>query len=69
MGKPEPVCKNCLLYNRKEGTCEVRILQEGEKYELSVLPDDRCHWLEMDIPVHQIRAWSDGKDGYIETTE
>lgn len=75
------ICRNCRLYNPAEGTCEVRILHEGEKYELPVRPDDPCHWERIEgelsrefgerveLPIHQIRMWSDGTNGYIETPE
>lgn len=53
--KPEPFCKNCLLYNRREGTCKVAILVEGKEYHMPVFPDDRCHMEELGIPVQQVR--------------
>lgn len=62
----EKVCKNCKLYNKEEGTCSVTVVHEGNYYELPVLPNDKCFWQEQDIPVSLLRAWSDGKNGYIE---
>jgi len=38
----EPYCKNCRLYDGNKGECQVIILQEGEKYNLPVYPDDKC---------------------------
>lgn len=65
----EKICKYCKLYNEKESVCSVTIVHEGTFYELPVLPQDKCFWQEEDIPIHQLRAWSDGKNGYIETTD
>ncbi len=64
----EKICKNCKLYNEKESTCSVTIIHEGNYYELPVLPNSKCFWQEEDIPINLIRAWSDGKNSYIETT-
>lgn len=63
----EKICKNCKLYNKVDGTCSVTVVHEGNYYELPVLPDDKCFWQEEDIPVSLMRAWSDGKNGYIES--
>ena len=60
------LCKNCKLYNAKEGVCSVVILDKGDKFELQTKPDDPCKWDEMGVEVNRIRAWSDGKDGHIE---
>lgn len=40
----ERVCKNCALYNKKEGVCSVVVIMQEEKYELPVNPNDSCHW-------------------------
>jgi hypothetical protein len=37
--------------------------------ELMTKPNDPCMWEKMGVPVQQIRAWSDGHNGYIEYTE
>lgn len=60
------ICKNCRLYNQKEGACSVSIIHEGTTYELPVLPNDSCFWEREDIPIQWLRAWSDGKNGFIE---
>lgn len=55
--KVEPICKNCLLYNREKNECKVAILISGKKFHLPVSPDDKCHFDEMKIPVEQVRWW------------
>lgn len=74
----EKICKNCLLYNKQEGTCRVNVLFEGEMLNIKVDPYDNCYWLELEeecrqinpnenpIEIKQIRSWSDGKNGFIE---
>lgn len=52
----EPVCGNCLLF-RKDETCGVAILLDGEKFHLPVSRGDRCHMDELGIEVQQIRWW------------
>ena len=61
MGKKkiEPKCKNCLLYNRNEGLCKVAILINGEQIHLPVSPEDNCHMDELEIPVEQVRWWTE----------
>lgn len=75
----EKICKNCLLYDSQEKVCKVSVLINGETYELPVDPYDSCHWLNLEeesskfkpdeslIEIQQIRIWSDGKNGYIES--
>lgn len=53
----EPLCKNCLLYNREKGNCKVAILIDGNQYHLPVSPEDHCHMDELGIPVQQVRWW------------
>ena len=65
----ERICKNCKLYDAASGTCTVSIIHEGEYYELPVLPTDTCFWEKEDIPINQIRTWSDGNSGFVETPE
>lgn len=59
----EPKCKNCLLYERKNGTCKVAILHEGKEYHMPVFPEDKCHMDELGIPVEQVRWFVEDKDG------
>lgn len=74
------ICKDCFLYNKKESVCSVSILYEGEKYEMPVKEYDYCFWETIEeeseklnpneegsIEIKQIRIWSDGKNGYIES--
>jgi len=77
----ERVCRNCRLYNPTEGTCQVTVLHEGERYELPVQPNDRCHWEaaeaavsrqfgeRVEVPIQQVRMWSDGTNGFIEAPD
>lgn len=68
--KKQPlICKNCKLYDSKQGVCSVTILDKGEKLELTTQPNDPCMWEKMGIAVHRLRSWSDGKHGYLEWTE
>lgn len=68
--KPPLTCGKCMLYRPKEGCCGVTVmLGDGQQYEITVKPDDLCHWEAAGIEVQEIRAWSDGKDGHIEYTE
>jgi len=60
----EPICGNCLLFNRSEGLCNVAILMEGQKHHMPVSPRDACHMDELGIPVSQVRWWvEDPKTG------
>jgi hypothetical protein len=61
------ICNNCLLYDREKSTCKVKIIYEGKLMELPVLPGDSCFWKENDLEINQIRSWSDGRNGYIES--
>lgn len=62
--KPEPKCKNCLLYDRNKGVCKVAILVDGEQIHLPVFPEDDCHMDQLGIPVQQVRWWvEDRKTG------
>lgn len=65
----ERICKNCRLYDATNGICGVNVIHEGTYYELPVLPNDPCFWEREDIPVQMVRAWSDGKNGFIEYTD
>ena len=63
------ICKNCKLWNSTEKVCTVTVLKpDGEKYEIYTEPEDACHWEKLGIDVQEIKIWSDGKDGYIKTT-
>lgn len=59
----EPLCKNCLLYDRQRGQCKVAVLIEGSEYHMPVLPNDRCHMDELGIEVQQVRWWVEDDQG------
>lgn len=63
------ICKNCKLYNIKDKICTVTVVKDNEKFELSTQPNDVCIWEQNGIDVHEIRIWSDGKNGFIRTTD
>ncbi len=44
-------CRGCLLYDKTNGICQVRVVIEGEDYELPVKADDECHWIKLDLEV------------------
>lgn len=70
MRKDKPlICKNCKLYDSKHKVCSVVVLDKGERLELMAQPNDPCMWEKMGVPVQRLRAWSDGKNGYLEWTE
>lgn len=53
----EPVCGNCLLFDRGKEICKVAILVEGQTMHMPVDPKDHCHMDELGIPVEQVRWW------------
>lgn len=59
----EPICNNCLCYDRDRGRCKVAILIEGRQFHMPVDPGDRCHMDELQIPVEQVRWWVEDKQG------
>lgn len=66
----EPLtCGKCKLWNAREGVCTVVIVDKGEKFELQTKAKDPCMWDKMGVEVQRMRAYSDGKNGYIEYTE
>jgi len=44
--KIEPICKNCLAYDKYRGQCKVVIMHDGERFNLPMEPEDRCFFLE-----------------------
>jgi len=48
-----PKCRNCQLYDKKNGVCQVRVVVEGEIHELPVKANDECHWIKIDLEVQQ----------------
>ncbi len=59
--KIEPICKNCLLFDRKNELCKVAVLIEGQEYHMPVFANDRCHLDELGIPVQQVRWYVEDK--------
>ena len=68
--KIDQICKNCKLFDPKEGVCAVVVIHKGEHLELKTNSEDECHWIKNGIVenIQQLRAWSDGKQGYVEYT-
>ena len=58
----EPLCKNCLLYDKSKGNCKVAVLINGKTLHLPVSPDDSCHMDQLGIPVEQVRWFQDEND-------
>jgi hypothetical protein len=70
MKRKEPLrCKNCKLYDKKEGVCTVTVVRDGEKFELPTRPNDECFWEKNGVEIQEIKVWSDGKNGYVKTTD
>lgn len=61
--KPEPYCKNCLLFDKSKKECKVNILIEGEHYNMPVEPNDRCVMDLMAIEVKQVRWFVEDQNG------
>ena len=59
----EPLCKNCLLYDRDKKQCKVAVLIEGKEYHLPVFPNDKCHMDDLGIEVQQVRWWVEDDNG------
>jgi len=59
----EEVCGNCLLYNHEKRECRVAILVEGKEMHMPVLPKDKCHLEQLNIPIQQVRWWVEDDNG------
>lgn len=59
----EKICGNCLLYNHEKKECKVAVLIEGQEFHMPVLPRDKCHLDELNIPVNQVRWWVEDENG------
>lgn len=57
----EPICRNCLLYDAKQGVCRVVVLYAGERIHVPVEPDDRCFFEEeyFNPVTNQVEKYSD----------
>jgi hypothetical protein len=67
--KKKLICKKCKLYDKKEQVCTVTVIQNGEKFELQTQPNDECFWEKNGLEINEIKIWSNGKDGFIKTTD
>ena len=47
----------------KKKHCKVAVLVEGNEYHLPVLPNDKCHLEELNIPIQQVRWWVEDENG------
>ena len=65
----EPICNNCLLYDRTKGQCKVAALINGKEYHMPVFPQDRCHMDALGIPVQQVRWYVEDPKTGESTTE
>lgn len=61
--KVEPICNNCLCFDREKGRCKVAVLIEGKQFHMPVYPGDHCHMDELGIPVQQVRWWVEDEKG------
>lgn len=59
----EKICGNCLLYNHEKKECKVAVLVEGKEYHLPVFHNDKCHLEQLNIPVEQVRWWTEDSNG------
>jgi hypothetical protein len=53
----EPICNNCLCYDRSRGECKVVVFINGNRFRLPVFPGDHCHMDELGIEVKEVRWW------------
>lgn len=71
-----PICKKCLLFDKKNKRCKVVILYEGEKYNLPVEENDTCFFEnefvaineegdkeKFKVNVEQIKFWVEDENG------
>jgi hypothetical protein len=74
--KPQPYCKNCLLYDFHKRHCRVVVLYEGQKINPPTEPNDKCLFedtyqsineegrTEVWKPeVQQVKWWCEDKEG------
>jgi hypothetical protein len=61
--KKQPICNNCLCFDRERELCKVVIVINNSRFNLPVSPGDRCHLDELGIPVQQVRWWVEDENG------
>jgi hypothetical protein len=54
------ICGKCPLYNKKEKSCGVNVVYQGEMLELVCEASDECYWIKNDIPIKEIVVDYDG---------
>jgi hypothetical protein len=52
-------CKNCFCFDKENKVCKVNILYEGKNVNMPVNSDDNCHYIELGVPVEQVRFWEE----------
>ena len=52
-------CKNCFCFDKNNKTCKVNILYEGKNVNMPVNANDNCHYIELGVPVEQVRFWEE----------
>ena len=61
--KQQQICRTCGAYNKAKGECRVAILYGGTEFHMPVAAEDKCHMLELGIPVDQVRWFVEDEDG------
>ena len=57
--KIKKICGNCRLYESSEQRCKITVLHDGERYNMPVSPEDKCHMEELGIEIQQVRWWTE----------
>ena len=69
------ICKNCKLFDERNGECSVIILHEGEKMRIPVDPEDNCFFEqqyfdpttkaveEFADEIKQVKIWVENEKG------
>jgi len=52
-------CKNCFCFDKDNKVCKVNILHEGKNVNMPVNANDNCHYIELGVPVEQVRFWEE----------
>ena len=48
-----PQCKNCQAYDKENGVCRTKVILPDGIYELPVLAEDNCHWLNLNDELNE----------------
>jgi hypothetical protein len=57
--KIKEICNNCRLCDHERGLCKVTVMINGEKFNMPVFPDDKCHMEELGVEIKEIRWWQE----------